>query len=843
MGGLNSLSGLNNVSVDFRPTITTNVQKTGNENRLLPGADAVPENAPQPEKAEAKSVVRQLDVLLLNAASKSISADAAQNVKTVSESLRDKGILTQKQADKLQRLAADAAEKLKALDNFSGRELAKALMQDKKTGETVWSKGFFGLNSAAKAVKAAIEAQQTLSAELSEFNDDLALASEDVVDVDLQEKFTELQFQCDRRASEISSILFRMYDLAQKDVVNGAAADPQTKALLDATFKELMPREAIMMHGTAEAFETLNKHMSKQMRPLAEKLDAFTADPSKFLDKSALGALRRDMATMKNAIANVRVNGIEINHPGGNGNPPSVSRTEVDKSLLDAMEKILDEASHKIGYAISTAIGKARTAFLEEVGANLSPLDAPGKKPTGNQSNHALMFTLMTRKNELVQLLNKFATNKVPMSKFDEAFDKLAANYDRDLPYDLEQSLLNMDVDPTIARSVGRAVNRLHLVKAQFKEMMESTAKLDDADFGIAASDVRRIMLGEKGLSNVVNAKALGFKADDVDPATEGQNIVGSRLLGAGVGGTTYLLTAKSGKEFVFKPELDSRFGLDTLALSLGNAYVNTQKTANLNLATQDTAKALGCDDVVVKYSVGNHDGQFGVFMEKAKGYTGSDFFAKKKAGGDGIAPADILKTITDPDEQLKDVCSKVLGWGWKGEYEQRVSVDPGIVKNPNDGSVTIDLEKAKSPEIKMAIIKTLGMQSIALPEEIDKGFYDKLMEMDNDPAQKQAFLDTLKPRISPEALKATENRLNEAIAHAKNLNLDNKVYGDAQWRDPMHLNQMSGIKSKVAIKKSDGKTVEVDDKIDCVKDFGVRNCPSFYKRDFLNKMFAKPKE
>ena len=33
MGGINSLSGLSNVSVDFKPTIETNVQNTGNANQ------------------------------------------------------------------------------------------------------------------------------------------------------------------------------------------------------------------------------------------------------------------------------------------------------------------------------------------------------------------------------------------------------------------------------------------------------------------------------------------------------------------------------------------------------------------------------------------------------------------------------------------------------------------------------------------------------------------------------------------------------------------------------------------------------------------------------------------
>lgn len=95
MGGINSLSGLNNVSVDFRPTITTNVQKTGNTNQLLPEANAAPEEAPQ-QMGQARSVVRELDVLLLNAAGKSVAADAEGNVKKASQSLRDMGVLTKR---------------------------------------------------------------------------------------------------------------------------------------------------------------------------------------------------------------------------------------------------------------------------------------------------------------------------------------------------------------------------------------------------------------------------------------------------------------------------------------------------------------------------------------------------------------------------------------------------------------------------------------------------------------------------------------------------------------------------------------------------------------------------
>ena len=124
MSGINSLSGLNKVNVDFRPAIQEDAQKPENTNQLLPDAESVPGEAQPPKMAEAKSVVRELDVLLLNAAGKSVSADAAKKVQKVGKSLVEAGVLTQKEASKLESLATDAAEKLKALDRFSGREIA-----------------------------------------------------------------------------------------------------------------------------------------------------------------------------------------------------------------------------------------------------------------------------------------------------------------------------------------------------------------------------------------------------------------------------------------------------------------------------------------------------------------------------------------------------------------------------------------------------------------------------------------------------------------------------------------------------------------------------------------------
>ena len=94
MGGINSLSGLNNVNVDFRPAVElTAPQKDGTAPKL-PVANVDPQNVPQPGQPEAKSVVRKLDVLLMNAAGKSVGADIAENVNTVGDSLVSLKVLT-----------------------------------------------------------------------------------------------------------------------------------------------------------------------------------------------------------------------------------------------------------------------------------------------------------------------------------------------------------------------------------------------------------------------------------------------------------------------------------------------------------------------------------------------------------------------------------------------------------------------------------------------------------------------------------------------------------------------------------------------------------------------------
>ena len=334
------------------------------------------------------------------------------------------------------------------------------------------------------------------------------------------------------------------------------AADPKTTALLNATFKELMPREAIMGHGTAESLEMVNKTFGERMRPLAEKLDAFAADGSKVLSGEDILALQSDMADMKSALENVRKNGLNetvmTSHEGkeilGDNGVAITKTTEVDSSLLDEMEKLLADVSIQIADARNVSVMRSRQVFLEEVKAMLSPESVPGGDKVMSSSaatSNNIVFQFKLARKEFVELIRDYSLGTLPM------------------------------------------VKGLHFVKAQFRALLEAGERIKNGgeDPGLAMIDVRRIMLGEVGLSNVIEAKILGFKPGDVDPATEESNIVGSKALGSGMAGKTYLLKTKSGGKLVFKSEFDSRTGMSGMLLGMNGAYRDAQKTVNLNLA------------------------------------------------------------------------------------------------------------------------------------------------------------------------------------------------------------------------------------------------------------------
>ena len=891
MSGINSIVGLNKVDLDYRPEIknptdkkdTGKVENGANDNIINANVNVEPaqEEIP-PKKGEGRSVLQQLDVLLLNAANRSIAEDSAQKTRAMGKTLQELGVITKDEANNIATLSTVASGMLAALDKYTGAEIAGDAAKD--------------------AVKAAIDAQDDLSQALYALKN--RLYKSDYVDCDTMDRFTELIFQCDRRETEINSIVLRMREIVQGNVVEGAKDDPKTKALLNAKFMDLMPREALLMHGTADSIAQMRKALDGQMRPLAEKLDAFAADHSKNLTAADIVELESSLATMKSAIANVRSNGVEVDG----------SKIGVDNSILREMENVLGEVSTKIADAKKHCVKIMRDAFIDDTKETLLPKGVPmpahdAESPFGKYVDVVNRFT---------GLLRDHADGKLTEEALHDGVD--------DLNNDLGKVSLNastlqqLGYSKEVAARMVDAITRLELFATQFLQLVKSTAQFASGgpDSMVTAGDIRRMMLGELSVSSVVEARARGFKASDVNTKADDANIVDSKPLGTGLTGSTYLLTTKSGEKLVFKPELDSCVGLNRMALGQNGSYSYSQTAVNLNFATYETAKFFGFEDMVVKYSVGSHNGQFGFFMEMAPGFSGEEFVDAEKDSADSVSPANIKTEIADQAERdrvkgciaqklnrlqwldvitgqgdrhwnnyflnidknthqvtlkaidndasfsndrigvqkfkfsvsksrhfknaMKKICQIVHGENrWKAEYSKCMN-SKAITQDRRTGVITVDMAKVnrQTREIGIALSALVNSQTIARPDAIDKAFYDKLMELDKNPGLKEDYLATVAPRLSGEALKAARLRLDDAIEYAKQLNDNDMVFDDTAWQTPAKLKSLIGIKSTVTVYASDGGSSKLGDNTPYVTDFLIRTCPSYYKRDYMNFLFAE---
>ncbi|MBR4219902.1 MAG: hypothetical protein IKR81_02025, partial [Victivallales bacterium] len=162
---------------------------------------------------------------------------------------------------------------------------------------------------------------------------------------------------------------------------------------------------------------------------------------------------------------------------------------------------------------------------------------------------------------------------------------------------------------------------------------------------------------GELAPSTLVEARVHGMLDEDVDPVTDQSNVDGTKELGSGAMNTVIAVTFKNGETKVFKPEAPGRESLEQ-APYVYEGYEKTQQIAQLNMATQKTADVLGLGDVMVKTSVGKLNGQYGIFMEKAKGTNIPTFLKNEK-----VAPGSLNRNKVQmlPFEQHAKVQGQMM--------------------------------------------------------------------------------------------------------------------------------------------------------------------------------------
>ena len=645
MSGHNGFIAVGNNNPPINPIIANNVggvQPPANPNPPVgvPGG-GVPQPV-APEQVGPGEIARQLDVLLMQAgkmATKGIDAEALK------AQVRGFG-LGKGEVKALKALIDNAAKTLDALDKFTGRDIAMATSRD-ADGHHLWDLK----NPAGKAIQAALDAQAALSEKVFSLIQTKNLTRE------AKAVLESTAFTCDRRACELETLVMQFADAVAKVRNNDPKTlDPAVRARLDTKVFSLMGEKAASMHGHAEALD----HMRAQLAPLAKRLDGFAANPDKSIASPDFAAMRQEFSEAKTALATLARDGYKV----GEG------RVHPDSAFLDAAKAILAQVEQRMSGARQRLAQAAFASYMDSIFApppSLKILD-PKFRPllkiiypqaarlvAAKDAVHAAARTYAKDPTDANLDALKDAIVAYNANPMRVAAEEIAENLrtaalgfahtDDDVraaSIEKKKSKLTPEerraITPELIKEFGAAAakyttgddpvnafgafykNRSFYTTqlAHFEDMRKTVERMGDEDF-LSSKTFLSAFEGELAPSTLVEARVHGMQDDDVDPATDPSNVEKAHPLGKGNVNTVTAVVFKTGQIRLFKPEAPGRDMLEH-APYVFEGYTRNQQMAQLNLATQKTADVLGLGDVVVKTTVGKHDGQYGIFMTKAPG-------------------------------------------------------------------------------------------------------------------------------------------------------------------------------------------------------------------------------
>lgn len=884
-------NGINNVPMTYFLNGVASQDAVQSAPPQGPGAEAPKAQDAAPKRPDAKSLVAQLDVLLLQAAKASTGSVGKKTAETLKNNLRGANLLSADEAKLLMKCQEQAQKTFKALGKFTGKQLGAAFKV--VDGRTVLdaSKG------AGKACEAAIRAQNDLSDVLAQIARRVRNAEN--APEGLDERLIDLRQVCDRRATEIQSLAFRMNEFALHAAERGEAVDPNVAAILEATAAELLPRQALAMHGTADVLEGKGAAgaFAESLKPLAARIDAFAANPGAGIDDAELAGIRSDISRMKAAVETVRREGI----PSGGG------RMMVAKDILKAIDLLLENAGKTFESAKAAVADAVRRNML---GTMQGLLELDASRRTKLEREYPDSKALFAACDKYLGDLKAFveSSKKEALSQKTKALFQVAYNSA------MAVSKAAHNIPTATAKTLGDDFHRLRVrsrgAYTVLQEFSSLAHRIDSwaTERLVTGAEARSVFTGQISVSNAIEARVRGLRETDVDPATEPGKLVSSSKLGAGGAGEVFEVQFAGGKTCVFKGETEGRGGLASLQVGKGVAYAPQQQAVQLNLASRAVADRLGVGGRIVKYSVGTHRGVFGMFMEKAKGKSLQDYDDDTSKAPPGGLSADQIRRL--PPDERKRVRNEIrrqlnqLQWidaitgqldrhhanyfifvdertrevtvqgidndasfssivEGPGKFaldakrtatfketldtvaarlnprnpdaqKQALLADPGIQVR-DDGTIAVDVAKIQSPALLACLKEATGWQGGSLPSHIDRDMYNALMELKNDPGKRQAFLDDLRDRLQPAAFDAQVKRLDAAIAHAEALAKQGCIVEPGNWED-IDEGARPGSGTAVKVLNSSGKKVSLDDRQSIQANLLLSR--SIYHRDRLANIF-----
>ena len=634
------------------------------------------------ENAAEKSLLAQLDVLLLRAARNATTMVKSETVMQVLDSIN----LDEDSKNAVKELAKSINDNFYSLTEYTGRDIAEAFMS--VDGKFQWNDD----KSIGMYMKELIDGCTEYFQKLQ----DIINTHPGAKGLNILE---EAMLQSDRRASELTTLAMQFADmsLVEKD-------SPAVKMKLDLTLAELLPEQALKMHGNAEAIEK----MREKVAPLAMRLEGLLKKPDSPVSRQELAMMKLEMKTMGEALELAMEKGFPS---GQNG------RLFVDNSLFGETRKILDELRPKFE-TLRTHVGQAsmkrvvshcfnsmpETSLISKKTKPVLKIIAPAlhgactlhdklketaERFADEQTEEALKNLnalnaeyqkycrerIKDIQNELAFLTGELLAKAINMSdplnkKIMESSNPDKAAITQEQLKDMEDALNLFIAEHEKSKQHGNGesspVNQLlnlfadsDTINSQICQLIGMKRELDKLATGkIVTSDcVRMAFTGEMSIPSLVEARIHGMRDEDVDPMKDDSRLLSSNSLGHGKVNTVFEVKYKDNSTFVFKPEAPGRMGLGLLALGR-TGYADQIQIAQINLCVQKTADALGLNDVMVKSTVGSHKGDYGIFMEKAPGASAADFiYYSDKAPQDGLAMEDVQKL---PPEDYNKVMGRL---------------------------------------------------------------------------------------------------------------------------------------------------------------------------------------
>ncbi len=633
MSGIGGFVPMSNNPI--RPTV---IQPGGEPPRNAPVPNEPPQGAPVGNvgnDAATKELIRSLDVLLSRA-----GKAAGQAVDDAAIAKLAKGAKFDKATVEALRTTAKAAnEAMRILDTFTGLDFATAIVRGKQdeAGQLVWDKD----NYVGKAVEDALDKQMALSNALSNLLNNMPAKATAAQQAALE----EAMLQCDRRVSEVETVILEMAEIAEKCADNGM--DKKTQERIDRKVTDLAGEKALEMHDRTLALQTFQD----QLAPVVQRLNHFAANPEEAVPKNELTSLRLSIGEAKNAIANAANNGsIQIRKADG-----GTRELFVDRSFLDEAAKLLGEAESKLGKLRENAARDLRRRFVMNDAALpsvplLQPKFVAKLRTLGATDEEKRQVAVVA---DLVEALGKYrkamlayaenpsgSNRKAALNALDNfRDDDLTAEWKSGLDFlmntgrtdqakqdpELHAALQQFTAKFCVGSEMKSLVRNLETliwnteVPVKHLETLNARAKSSDQLQG--ADAVRAVFFGEGSFTTLVESRVHGYADGDIDPALDDRNVTDSRQLGSGGFNTVELVTFKDGTQRVFKPEFAGRMAAENTPIL--NGIDDSQQLTRINRAVNRTADALGLGDVMVKTTAGVHGGVFGMYMELAPGMEG----------------------------------------------------------------------------------------------------------------------------------------------------------------------------------------------------------------------------